>query len=212
MIDLSNIETIVFDLGGVLVNLDLDNTIKAFEDMGIDRPDRFIQPGLHSDIFLKLELGEISEEEFYSGIRELAGRDIPDKAIRNAWCALLTDFPEVRVRIIEKLKNNHRVILLSNTNSIHLNYFDGMADGYKSLSELFHKVYYSFLLHDHKPNISVFKKIIELENLVPDKTLFVDDAQKNILSAGEAGMQTLLITPEKQMEDIFDPLPGNDQY
>ena len=210
MIDLSNIKTIIFDLGGVIVNLDLELTIMAFKQMGIKRPERFISPGLHSDIFLKLELGEITEEEFYSGIRELAGVNIPDKAIRDAWCALLTDLPKERVRLIEKLKNNHRVILLSNTNSIHLSYFDGMADGYNSLSELFDKVYYSFKLHDHKPNLSVFKKIIALEKLVPGETLFVDDAQKNILSAKESGMQTLMITPEKQMEDVFRPLCGDD--
>jgi len=203
MIDLSSIETIIFDLGGVVVDLDLSRTIVGFEKLGIKEPGRFIRHGAHGDIFLKLETGEISEKEFYSRIKELAGRNLADEEIRTAWCAMFTELPEKRVRIIEHLKKDHRVILLSNTNSIHRSHFDGMATGYGSLSDLFDEVYYSFMLHDHKPNVSVFRKVIEAEGLKPSKTLFIDDAQKNIVAAREAGMHTMLITPENQMEDIF---------
>ncbi len=203
MIDLSTIETIIFDLGGVVVDLDLSLTITAFEKLGIKEPERFIRHGAHGDIFLKLETGEITEKEFYSGIRELAGNELTDDEIRSAWCAMFTELPEKRVRIIEKLKKDRRVVLLSNTNSIHRSHFDGMAAGYSSFSELFDDVYYSFLLHDHKPNVSVFRKVIEAKGLKPSKTLFLDDAQKNIMAARETGMHTMLITPENQMEDIF---------
>jgi putative hydrolase of the HAD superfamily len=203
MLDLSLIKTVIFDLGGVVVDLDLNLSVNAFRDLGIKEPERFIQHGVHSDIFLKLEVGEITEKEFFAGIRELAGKDITEGEIRSAWCAMFTELPAERVRIIEKLKKEHRVILLSNTNSIHRDHFDGMADGYKSLSDLFHEVYYSFILHDHKPNISVFEKVLEKENIDPKETLFVDDAQKNIAAARETGMHTMLITPDRQMEDVF---------
>ncbi len=203
MIDLAGTETIIFDLGGVVVDLDLSLTVNAFKEKGISNVEEYISHGLHSDIFLKLEIGEITEREFYDRISALAGNHIPDEAIREAWCAMLTGIPDERVRIIEKLKKDHKVILLSNTNSIHLSHFDGMASGYESLSDLFDEVYYSFRLHDHKPNISVFRKIIDLEALDPVKTLFVDDAQKNIAAAREAGMQTMLITSDNRMEDVF---------
>jgi len=78
-----------------------------------------------------------------------------------------------------------------------------MIRGYKSLSDLFHNVYYSFLLHDHKPNVSVFEKVIEFERLDPQSALFLDDAQKNIVAARKTGMHTMLITPDMQMEDVF---------
>ena len=203
MIDLSSIETIIFDLGGVVVDLDLSLTIKSFEKFGIKDPERFIRHGAHSDIFLKLETGEVTEKEFYTGIRELAGKELSDDKIRHAWCAMFTHLPDKRVRIIEHLKKGHRVVLLSNTNTIHRRHFDGMADGYNSLSDLFDKVYYSFILHDHKPNISVFRKVIVEEGLKPSSTLFLDDTQKNIVAARTTGMHTMLVTPENQMEDIF---------
>jgi HAD superfamily hydrolase (TIGR01509 family) len=78
-----------------------------------------------------------------------------------------------------------------------------MARGYNSLSDLFHKTYYSFLLYDHKPNLSIFNKVLELENIRTEETLFIDDAQKNIAAARETGMHTMLITPDRQMEDVF---------
>jgi len=203
MIDLTTIDTIIFDLGGVVVDLDLSLTVNAFKELGIKDPEEFISHGLHSDIFLKLEIGEITEKEFYDNIRVLAGNEMPEGTIKKAWCAMLTGIPDERVRIIEKLKKEHKVILLSNTNSIHLSHFDGMAAGHQSLSELFDEVYYSFRLHDHKPNVSVFRKLIELEKIDPGKTLFVDDAIKNIVTARETGMHTMLVSPDMQMENIF---------
>lgn len=203
MIDLSTVDTIIFDLGGVVVNLDINRTIDAFKKLGIHSAEKWITPGLHADIFLKLEVGRISEHEFYSGIRKLVGVEVTNSDIREAWCAMLINLPLKRVKIIEQLKENYNVLLLSNTNIIHLEYFDGFAQGYSSLSELFHNVYYSFLMHDHKPNVSLFRTVIEKEKLIPAKTLFIDDAEANIVAAQNAGMQAILVTPENQMEDIF---------
>lgn len=203
MIDFSTLDTIIFDLGGVVVNLDINRTIKAFKNIGISNAERWISQGVHSDIFLKFEVGDISTKEFYDGIRELAGVEASDSEIRNAWCAMLIDLPPVRIKIIEQLKRNFRVLLLSNTNEIHLDYFDGFASGYSSMSNLFHKVYYSFLLHDHKPNISIFHSVIEKERLIPNRTLFIDDAEANIYAAQNTGLNTQLVTPKNQMENIF---------
>ncbi|NPA35572.1 MAG: HAD family phosphatase [Chlorobi bacterium] len=203
MIELSSIETIIFDLGGVVVDIDLQRSINAFKRLGISNPERFIRHGVHNDIFLKLETGAISDSEFYEGIRELAGRNLSDDAIRLAWCAMFTSLPNRRVKIIENLRMRYKVLLLSNTNSIHLSRFDAMAEGYGSLSHLFDNVYYSFRLHDNKPNLSIFKRVIEMEKIIPEKTLFLDDAKKNIEAARKTGMHTMLITPDRQMEDIL---------
>ena len=203
MIDLSILDTIIFDLGGVVVNLDINRTINAFKKLGINNVEQWINPGLHTDIFLKFEVGEISEDEFFYGIRELAGVTVTDSEIRKAWCAMLIDLPPERVKIIEWLKETHNVLLLSNTNTIHVNYFDGFAKGYSSMSELFHNVYYSFLMHDHKPNASIFRSVIEREKLIPGKTLFIDDAEANIIAAQSVGIHAQLITSINQMENVF---------
>jgi len=206
MIDLSALDTIIFDLGGVVVNLDINRTINAFKNLGISNVEHWIKPGLHTDIFLQLEVGEISEDEFYRGIRKLAGVEVSDSEIRSAWCAMLIDMPAERVKIIEELKKTHKVLLLSNTNSIHVNYFDGFANRYSSMSHLFHDVYYSFQMHDHKPNVSIFWSVIEKEELIPGKTLFIDDAEANVNAARSTGIRTQLITPENQIENIFSNL------
>jgi putative hydrolase of the HAD superfamily len=203
MIDSSSFRAILFDLGGVLVNLDINKTVLAFETLGVKEAGAWIDAGLHTGIFQELEMGAIDEKEFYTGIRQLTNNHISDDLIRQAWCAMLLDFPKERVRLLEKLKKHYPIYLLSNTNVIHHRHFDAYAQDYQSLDDLFTETFYSYQLKDHKPNPSIFEMVLEKIRLSSREVLFIDDALANVQTAESLGMPTIHITKKQTLEDHF---------
>ncbi len=200
-----NIKNIIFDLGGVLLDINPELSIQAFRKLGM--PD-LIKPGGWSyehDVFLNMEQGLLSKESFRDGIRELLPQPASDELIDEAWCAMIIDFPEEKIELLRQLKSKYRLYLFSNTNSIHINYFHTIFKkkfSY-SLSDLFVKDYYSSEIGMRKPGISSFQFVLNDAGLNPSETLFIDDAKANVESAGEAGMQTLWLHPELDLLSVF---------
>lgn len=200
--DLAKIDTILFDLGGVVLNIAPHYTIDAFARLGLTDLHDQISHGHHNGLFKAFEQGNLSEDEFIAAIKE----EIPNATeveIRDAWSAMLLDIPLQRVRIIEDLKQKYKVYLLSNTNSLHRNCFDRAAEGYSSLADFFHQVYYSYELKVSKPDALAFQKVIELSGLNPATTLFLDDSLQNIETARQLGFQAVHITADYGLEQVF---------
>ena len=183
-------QAIIFDLGGVVVDLDISRTIQAFEKIGLSSLTRQIGAGHHQGILARLEKGLISVDEFFNDIRLLSGNRPTVAEIESAWNAMLVQLPAVRVLFLEKLKAEKPIILLSNTNSVHHRYFDGMAEGYSSLSHLFDKVWYSYQMNLSKPDPAIFSHLLDFHGLHPENVLFVDDSNVNIEAAAKLGMVT----------------------
>lgn len=198
MIDIpSNTKLIIFDLGNVLVDINMHKTINAFKDLGISGIEKNVTQS-HSigGFFTQFEQGLISPEEFCSSIRTLANIKASDIEIRRAWNAMIGDFPSERIKLIEKLRKDYIVVILSNTNQIHLEYFDGLAQGYESLDNLFHHTWYSHQMHMSKPSCDIYKKVLEYHDVKPDETIFFDDSQLNIEAASKIGIQSYLVNKE----------------
>ncbi|MEO6830725.1 MAG: HAD family hydrolase, partial [Chitinophagaceae bacterium] len=159
----SGIRHIILDLGGVLLNLDYDATVKAFEALGIaDFKQRFSQLS-QSDFFDKWEKGQLTKEEFFAGMRGVAEVPITDTQIAGAWNAMLLDFPLRRLQILQQLQLHFDLFLLSNTNEIHLEAFNEILKntvGIPSLAHFFDKVYYSHQVGMRKPDAEIFLKIL----------------------------------------------------
>jgi len=202
--NLSTINTLLFDLGGVVLNIAPQKTIEAFTKLGLTDIQNQITHGHHSGLFKAFEQGSITETEFILEIRKEILTEATDQEIIQAWNAMLLDMPIQRVQIIEKLKEKYRVYLLSNTNSIHRSCFDTSARAYDKLSQLFHQVYYSYELKVSKPDKRAFEKVIEASGLTPATTLFLDDSPQNIETAKAMGFQTVLISDEFGMEQVFN--------
>jgi putative hydrolase of the HAD superfamily len=198
------IKNIIFDLGGVFMNLDFSLTEQAFAELGVQRfPEMFNQH--HSnDLFEQLETGKISPEAFYDAFRKEAGIDRSNEQIENAWNALLLDFPQERLNWLKAISGKYRIYLFSNTNQIHYDAFMEVLrveNNCTDFNDYFLKAYYSHELGLRKPYASTFKKILELENLSAAETLFIDDTFKNIEGAKEAGLQTYhLVAPETVLD------------
>ncbi|MDX8341607.1 HAD family phosphatase [Draconibacterium sp. IB214405] len=204
--ELSNIKNIIFDLGRVLLNLDFDASIKAFQKLGsqgevLDHKNAYADP-----VFYNFEVGKITPPEFRSGIRNLIkDTALTDKQIDDAWYAMILDIPEYRVKKVQELSTRYNIYLFSNTNQIHI---DRLLAEFKKqygfeFPSLFNAVYYSHEIHDRKPEISSFEKVINLSGVNPEETLFVDDLEKNIVAAEKAGLKTLWLTEEMEMTELF---------
>lgn len=205
-IDLTNIKNIIFDLGNVLLNLDFNASIRAFQKIGLTEEVLDKQQAYSDPVFYELETGKIAPEEFRERVRKiLISPNVTDQEIDDAWSAMILDIPESRVKILQELRKKYNVYLFSNTNIIHIN---------KLLSEfrkqhniefpsLFVKAFYSQEIHERKPDLSSYKKIIRLAEINPEESVFIDDLEKNIIAANQAGLKTFWLKDGMEMVDIF---------
>lgn len=188
---MQGIKNIIFDLGGVLLNLDMNKTLDAYKAMGIQNIESYFKIG-HADSFFKLyETGDISDEEFIERIERLEGNTGTKKQILAAWNALLLNFPASRVQWLQQLKHKHRLFLFSNTNALHMEHFQKVfkKDHGFEMDELFEKAYYSHLVNLRKPDHASYQLVLDENNLHPHETVFIDDALINVEAANEVGIR-----------------------
>jgi epoxide hydrolase-like predicted phosphatase len=202
-----NIKTVIFDLGGVLFDIDYTYTQKAFQQLGATTDFNAVySQQKQAGIFDEFEKGNISPAQFRSGLRQWLPANITDKQIDSAWNALLIGFPPDKVELLEKLKEKYQLFLLSNTNEIHLPVVLNMVDEAHTpgqLGKLFNKEYYSCRMNLRKPEKSIYERVLVENGLDPSTTLFVDDLIQNIEGANILGIQTLHCTPEVILKEYF---------
>lgn len=188
------IKNIIFDFGGVLINIDYAAPVHAFAQLGIKDFNRFYSQQQQTDLFDRLETGKISAADFRNTIRQVSGINLTDEQIDQAWNSILLDLPEERLELLYALRKKYRLFLLSNTNDIHVKAFETSLMkqyGKNIFEELFEAHYFSSSLGMRKPDPETFEKIIQLNHLQPQDTLFIDDSPQHIEGAAKAGLQTL---------------------
>ncbi len=194
----SSIKNIIFDLGGVIINLDYaksTDALKAFSkaDATVD----FSQKA-QSELFDDYERGDITSAQFRDGLRNGYQLEATDAQIDEAWNLMLLDIPAERIELLRTLAKSYRLFLLSNTNAIHMKCFNKMvADAHDlpCLDPLFEKCYYSHLVRKRKPGAEVFEQILAENALAPEETLFIDDSIQHIEGANKVGLHTLHLAP-----------------
>lgn len=184
------ISTIIFDLGGVLLDLDQGKTLRAFSRKGLDLED----VNEASPIFHDFETGKISAADFRHGIKSLFKGNITDTEIDEAWNAMLLDTYESRFTIIEGLRKHFRIYLLSNTNSIHIDWVRDYIEktfGLERWDNLFDKQYLSYEIGLRKPNKDIYEYVLKDIQKYPQECLFIDDSFANVKGAASVGIHTL---------------------
>ena len=198
-------KNIIFDLGGVIINLDYHATTNAFTELcGRDMAEVYSQKK-QDPIFDDIETGRITPNEFREGLKQLFNFDASSEEIDAAWNALLLDIPLSRIELLQKLKPQKRIFLLSNTNAIHKVAFEKIlkdATGFSELDPLFEKAYYSHEMEDRKPNVSIFQRVIEENELDLTETLFIDDSAQHIVGAKKAGLNAFHLTTPTTILDL----------
>lgn len=184
------ISTIIFDLGGVILDLDQGKTLRAFARKGLDLED----VNEASPIFNDFETGKISAIDFRHGIRTLFKGNITDTEIDDAWNAMLLDTYEERFKILEGLRKQFRIYLLSNTNSIHIDWvrdYIHKTFGLERWDNLFDKQYLSYEIGLRKPNKDIYEYVLKDIQKYPQECLFIDDNYANVKGAASVGIHTL---------------------
>lgn len=201
-----NIKHIIFDLGGVILNIDYALPQKAFGELGVTDVEALYSQAAQSDLFDKLEIGAIDEASFVSEIIKLSEGKANYKQVIDAWNSILLDFPLRRLQILQQLQLHYDLFLCSNTNEIHERAFNQILQqtcGYPSLAVFFDKVYFSHRVGMRKPNADIFELILNQNNLTPKHTLFIDDSIQHIKTAESLGIQTIHLTPDMTIEDTI---------
>lgn len=198
------VKNIIFDLGGVILNIDFALTVKAFEQLGLPDFAKYLSQLDIAPFLKKYETGEISHAEFIKGLQALSPKPLAEKEIVTAWNALLLDFPEERVAYLKELKDQYRIFLLSNTNALHHDEFQQrfhqLTGGY--LEDIFEKTYYSHTARMRKPHVDIYQLVIDENGLIPSETLFIDDTASNLDGAEEAGLRTLHLKPPMTIMEL----------
>ena len=200
---MQEIKNIIFDLGGIFLNIDFSKTEKAFADLGVQFNDFYSQHHA-SELFELLETGKISPEEFHDSFVEETGLHLSYEELKNAWTALLVDFPIERLQWLQEIGKRYKIFLFSNTNKIHYDVFTEMfheQTGFEDFNRLFVKTYYSHEMGLRKPYPESYLYILNEQQLRPEETLFIDDTLKNIEGAKQVGLQTIhLVYPETVLD------------
>ncbi len=201
----STITALIFDFGGVVLNLDEQRTYNQLIELLQLRKEVLQKKLLHTNIFYDFECGKITSQEFISYIHSISTTPISDEQIISAWNAMLLDLPQQHVQLLQTLKKKYRTFLLSNTNAIHEDSFvRSIKQEYDmTLQDMFEKVWYSHILGLRKPNKDIFIEISHLAQLKPEQTLFLDDREENIATANKLGFKTQLISKHCGILDVF---------
>ena len=205
-IDLKKYDTLIFDLGGVLLNINYHKTTDEFKKLGVVEFDKLYTQLNQHHIFDGFERGEISAVNFRTQIVEESGIDISQEPFDKAWNAMLLDFPEERMNLLEQLRNTHRIFLLSNTNAPHIiafNRYMKQIGLYDRFINVFEKRYYSFEVGMRKPEKRIFDLVVDENKLDKAKTLFIDDSPQHVEGAIKTGLHAVYLEPGKTIIDIL---------
>jgi putative hydrolase of the HAD superfamily len=203
--------TIIFDFGGVLVNLNTNACVDAFARLGyrlgdaaIEWIDHYKQKGL----FLAFEEGKITVADFFTQLQQMTQQTVSIDELQQAYLCFLEDVAAYKLELILRLRQKYKILLLSKINQFIFsyskqNYFS--SDG-RCFEDYFDKAYLSFKIGSCKPDKAIFEYMIADAALTPPDCLFLDDSVANIETANTMGFQTYCVKPHENFSAVFDSL------
>lgn len=205
-LDLAKIDAIIFDLGGVILDINIEGVFKKFKDAGIGNG----KPGLEviktNKAFTQFETGKITPAEFRDEIRKDSKNDFTDEVFDSIWNSMLLPYSKERIVFLEKIRLKYRTFLMSNTNIIHFETYSKTLNdnfGYRHLDDLFEKAYYSHTSGMRKPDTAFYELILKENRLIAENTLFVDDFIENIKAAESLNIKTYHIANGNTILDLY---------
>ncbi len=207
MLNLKNIKNIIFDLGGVLLNIDYRLSFNEFKKIGFKNFDQVFADLVKSKIFDELEKGIISYVDFRNELKKYCSKNVSDDELDFAWNIMLINIPENRIEMLRVLKSQYKLFLLSNTNEMHCRYYNNLLkrdSGIDNLGMLLHKAYYSHEINVRKPDREIYEYILNAEKLNPSETLFIDDIEENILAANRLGINGYWLKNGQEITTILN--------
>lgn len=199
------IKNLLFDLGGVIMDIDKNLCIEAFERLGLPDARSYFGDYSQKGPFKLIEEGAMTPDEFHDILRRDIGKNVSDSMIDSAFCDFLIGIPAHRLEELRRLRRNYRIYLLSNTNRImwttkireefkkegleREDYFDGIVTSYEARAL--------------KPDSRIFEFAIHTLGIKPDETIFLDDSRRNLDAAAGLGFHTLLVEPGSEFSELL---------
>ncbi|KEO75330.1 HAD family hydrolase [Anditalea andensis] len=211
MKNLKNIDFLIFDLGNVIIDIDIPLTIRSLKEELSEEDFHLAENFFLSDVHAHFETGIVDETAFREKVRSDFKKDWPDEKIDTIWNALLLHIPYERMSLLQELKNYYTICMLSNTNSIHYKKVEEILHrdcGMQTFSSIFDKLFLSYEMGYKKPDPAIYEEMIRQLNTTADKCLFFDDLEANIIAANNAGLHTYQINHPKALVEFF----SNVQY
>lgn len=203
----TSIKNLIFDLGGVILDLSVEKTLQAVAQLSHLQTKEVTDQYVRGEGFLLYEKGLMTETDFRDYVRALYNVKASDEEIDKAWNAMLLGLPADKLALLTRLKNEYRVFLLSNTNTIHLRYINEVmlppVAGVSSLDPYFHRTYYSHLMNKRKPDADIFIEVLEDNHLLAAETIFLDDNLQNVEGANAVGIRGVHVTSRDFIMDYF---------
>jgi putative hydrolase of the HAD superfamily len=202
-----NINTFIFDFGGVLLNLDMPNCLAAFKRLGCDTISGYIDHYKQKGLFLDFEEGKISTNDFFTELQKIVGLHASVEDLKQAYLSFLGDLPQYKLDLLLELRKKYKVYMLSNINAFiyehcKRTYFE--KDG-KNINDYFDKVYLSYEIGVCKPDRRIFDYMVQDAELIPNHCFFIDDGEKNIETAKALGFAAYLAKPSEDFLHLFYP-------
>lgn len=203
---MNKITTYLFDLGGVIIDVDYHKTISAFSELGVRSAHELYNQFNQSGLFDKYEKGEHSSDYFIEQLKTKTKIGVTKNQIISAWNAMIGEFPIEKLDFVAGLSSQKPCYLLSNTNEIHLKKaMENLSKTpYDRLDSLFKKCYYSHLIGRRKPDRDTFKWVIHQMGVTAEETLFIDDSPQHIEGAKSAGLQTVFYQKKEDLLMLKD--------
>lgn len=183
-------KAIIFDLGGVIVNLDQDRTIRSFKRLNVDLDE--VNEKL--PVFKQYETGHVNTETFIQTIKAELKGNASDLEISTAWNNMILDIPADRIEVLKELRKHYKLFILSNTNELHIQEFTKLFEidhPNENWENLFNKIYYSHLIGLRKPNVEAWQLILNENNLQAHETIFIDDTSMHFKAAKTIGIKSI---------------------
>ena len=200
------IKNLLFDLGGVIMDIKKERCVEAFEKLGLKNASRYFGDFSQNGVFLSLERGDITVRQFHDALRADLPAGVSEEQIDDAFCKFLIGIPVHRLRALRSLARTYNIALLSNTNPI-------MWD--RTIRQEFEKegltradyfpagMVTSFEANSLKPEPKIFRYTTEKLGLIPSETLFLDDSQANLDAAAKEGFLTALVPTDSEFTDVL---------
>ncbi len=193
MYSVRDYQAIIFDFGGVIINIDYQATIRAFANLGLGSFEQVFSKAQQNSLSDDFEKGLISEDTFFQTLQQEFDQPVEIEKLRFAWNSMLLDIPQQRIDLLKAVHKIRPNYLLSNTNDTHIraiNEYLRTTHQLDSVHSWFNKVYFSYEVSQRKPDANIFETVIRENNLDPAKTLFIDDSIQHIHGAQYVGLQT----------------------
>ena len=184
------IKNIIFDMGGVLVEIQRERAIRNFKAIGLSDADKFIDDYHHKGMFIAFENGSVDCVEFCRLLCQYTGKAVPEKAIENAWKSMIDPPSSNKLEYLQELRKTYKLLLLTNNNPYIFNWAcsQGFTSFGNALSDYFDNIYVSYRMKCTKPGLKIFQMMIEDAGIVPAESLFIDDSLQNIQAASACGL------------------------